>query len=133
MDKNSQALIFLNKRKGAQQAAVNLKNLVKTHLEESELTICKAIEKRLSSIKGGHNELQKVIKCGVAFHHAGLLPRERKLIENNFQKHNIKVVCCTTTLSAGINTSARVVILKDFKKYTTSGHNIKNFIGFLMK
>ncbi|KKL54545.1 hypothetical protein LCGC14_2264350, partial [marine sediment metagenome] len=34
------------------------------------------------------------------------------------------------TLSAGINTPARVVILHDFKKYTTSGHHIKNFSGF---
>jgi replicative superfamily II helicase len=33
-------------------------------------------------------------------------------------------------LSAGINTPARVVILKDFKKYITSGHNIKNFSGY---
>ena len=130
LEKNGQVLIFLNKRKGAQQSAENIKHIVKKFLEENELNICKALEKRLTSIRGGHRDLRGVIKSGVAFHHAGLLPKERKIIEDNFRKRIIKVICCTTTLSAGVNTPARVVILKDFKKYVTSGHNIKNFSGF---
>jgi len=130
LEKNGQVLIFLNKRKGAQQSAENIKHIVKKFLEEHELIVCKALEKRLTSIRGGHRDLRRVIKSGVAFHHAGLLPKERKIIEDNFKKRIIKVICCTTTLSAGVNTPARVVILKDFKKYVTSGHNIKNFTGF---
>ncbi len=130
LEKNGQVLIFLNKRKSAQQSAENIKNLVKKFLEENELNLCRALEKRLSSIRGGHKDLQQVIKSGVAFHHAGLLPKERKIIEDNFRKRIIKVICSTTTLSAGINVPARLVILKDFKKYVTSGHNIKNFSEF---
>ncbi|MFX0034275.1 MAG: DEAD/DEAH box helicase [Candidatus Hermodarchaeota archaeon] len=130
LGKDGQLLIFLNKRKKTQQSAENLKSLVKKVVSENELKICKNLEKQLSSIRGGHKDLQKVIKSGVAFHHAGLLPKERKLVEDYFRKRIIKVICCTTTLSAGINTPARVVILKDFKKYVTSGHNIKNFSGF---
>ncbi|KKM72220.1 hypothetical protein LCGC14_1422710 [marine sediment metagenome] len=130
LEKNGQVLIFLNKRRGTQQEAENIKNLVKKFLEEKELDVCKALEKRLSSIRGGHRDLQKAIRHGVAFHHAGLLTKERKIIEDNFRKRIIKVICCTTTLSAGINTPARLVILKDFKKYITSGRNIKNFSGY---
>ncbi|MFX1500795.1 MAG: DEAD/DEAH box helicase [Promethearchaeota archaeon] len=130
LEKNGQVLIFLNKRKGAQQTAENIKDLVKKYIEQNKIGICQALEKRLSSIKGSHRDLQNVIKYGVAFHHAGLLPKERKIVEDNFRKHIIKVICCTTTLSAGINTPARVVILRDFKKYVTSGHNITNFKGF---
>ncbi|MFW9882726.1 MAG: helicase-related protein [Candidatus Thorarchaeota archaeon] len=123
-------MIFLNRRRKAQQVAENLRSLVKKFLEENEIKLCKKFEKELSSIRGGHKALQKVIRSGIAFHHAGLLPKERKIIEDNFRNRIIKVICCTTTLSAGVNTPARVVILRDFKKYVTSGHNIKNFSGF---
>ncbi len=125
-----QVLIFLNKRKTAQQTAQNLKDVVVKLMEDSELKVCKAISKRLSTVKGGNRDLSKVISNGIAFHHAGLIARERKTIEDNFRKKIIKIICCTTTLSAGINTPARVVILRDFKKFTTSGYNIKNFAGY---
>ncbi|MFW9873338.1 MAG: DEAD/DEAH box helicase [Candidatus Thorarchaeota archaeon] len=125
-----QVLVFLNKRKTAQKTAQSLKGLVKKYLEVSELKVLKALSKRIASIRGGNLELSELFSYGVVFHHAGLLPRERKLIEDNFRNKLIRVICCTTTLSAGINTPARVVILRDFKKYTTSGFNIKNFSGY---
>jgi len=130
LNDGGQALIFLNRRKSTQQTASNLKNLVKALISENELKACKKVGERLNKIKGRHNELKKVVKCGVAFHHAGLLPKERRFVENAYKKHALKVICCTTTLSAGINVPARVVIVKDFKKYVTSGHNIKNFKEF---
>ena len=130
LEDRGQILIFLNRRKATQQVAQNLKNLIKVHISENELKACKNIGDKLNTIKGRHNELKKVVKCGVAFHHAGLLSKERRLIEDAYRKHMLKVICCTTTLSAGINVPARVVIVKDFKKYVTSGHNIRNFKGF---
>jgi helicase len=130
LEQNGQVLVFLNKRKSAQKTAENLQTTVKKHLNDTELKAIKKLEKLLGRVKGGHQELRKTIRSGVAFHHAGLLPRERKLIEDNFRKRIIKIICCTITLSAGINTPARVVILKDFKKYVTSGRNIKNYTGY---
>jgi helicase len=130
LEKKGQVLIFLNRRKKTQQVAENLKYLVKKSLEQNELKLCKKFERSLSSIRGGNRALQKVIRYGIAFHHAGLLPKERKIVEDNYRKRIIKVICCTTTLSAGVNTPARVVILDEFKKYVTSGHNITNFSGY---
>ena len=125
-----QILIFLNKRKTAQELVHNLRNLVKKILTDSENKECKKLVKELISIKGGNLDLRRDVAHGIAFHHAGLLPKERKTIEDGFRSHIIKVICCTTTLSAGINMPARLVILRDFKKYVTSGYNIKNFSGF---
>ena len=130
LNDGGQILVFLNRRKSTQQTARNLKNMVKTQLTEKELKACKQVEEKLNKIKGRHAELKKAIKCGVAFHHAGLLPKERKLVEDAYRKRVIKIICCTTTLSAGINVPARVVVVKDFKRYVTSGHNIKNFSGY---
>jgi helicase len=130
LEKDGQLLVFVNKRRAAQQVADSIKLIVEKYLKDNELNVCKSLEKNLNSIKGSNRDLRKVIKYGVAFHHAGLLPKERKAIEDNYRRRIIKVICCTTTLSAGINTPARMVILKDFKKYVTSGHNIKNFSGY---
>ncbi len=125
-----QLLIFVNTRKGTQKLAQELKNLIEKELDESNLKYLKRTEKNLGKIKGVNRELKSIIRHGVAFHHAGLLPRERKTVEDLFRRKKIKIVCCTTTLSAGINMPVRTVILKDFKKYVTSGQNIKNFTGF---
>ena len=130
LEDGGQVLVFLNKRKSTQQTARNIKNLVKTLITESELKACKKIEEKLNAIKGRHIELKKVIKCGVAFHHAGLLLKEKKIIEDAYRNRLIKVICSTSTLSAGVNLPSRVVIVKDFKRYVTSGHNIKNFSGY---
>ncbi|MCK4384494.1 MAG: DEAD/DEAH box helicase, partial [Candidatus Lokiarchaeota archaeon] len=116
LDNGGQILIFLNRRKSTQQTARNLKNLVKTHITESELKACKKIEEKLNTIKGRHIELKKIIKCGVAFHHAGLLLKEKKIIEDAYRNRFIKVICSTSTLSAGVNLPSRVVIVKDFKR-----------------
>ena len=130
LQNKGQVLIFLNKRKSTREQALYLKNTVKKHLEDFELNACKKLENTLDKIKGGNTDLRKVAKSGVVFHHAGLLPKERRLIEDFYRRKILKVICSTTTLSAGINIPARVVILKDFKKFVTSGYNIKNFSGF---
>lgn len=130
LQEDGQVLIFLNTRKATQHAAHNFKSFIKNHLSERELEICRELEVKLKRIKGGNAELRKVVKYGVAFHHAGLLSKERLRIENAYRKRTLKVIFATSTLSAGINMPARVVIIKDFKRYVTSGQNIKNFAGY---
>ena len=127
---DGQLLIFLNTRKATQQAAHTFKSFIKNHISDKELELCRELEGKLKRIKGGNIELQKVVKFGVAFHHAGLLSKERLYIENAYRKRLLKLIFTTSTLSAGINMPARVVIIKDFRRYVTSGHNIKNFSGY---
>lgn len=127
LEKNGQVIVFLNRRKGAQKQALLLGNYVKKLLNPQEISNCKNLSKHFERIKGGITELKKCAKNGTIFHHAGLLPKERYLVEEYFNRRVLKVICCTTTLSAGVNTPARLVIVKDFKKYETSGDNVSDF------
>ena len=130
LSQEGQVLIFVNKRRLTQRLAKNLFPITSSHLNDKEKMECKKLEDKLSGIRGGILDLKKAVKYGVAFHHAGLLPNERKIVENSFRKHLLKVIICTTTLSAGINLPARTVVLRDFKKYNTSGKYVRNFEGY---
>ena len=55
-------------------------------------------------------ELVKCIEKGVAFHHADLLPEERRIVEKAFRKGNIKIISATATLGFGINLPAKTVV-----------------------
>ncbi|MCS7111751.1 MAG: DEAD/DEAH box helicase [Sulfolobales archaeon] len=55
--------------------------------------------------------LSSLIKCGAAYHHAGLTPEARKFVEEAFRERLIKYVAATPTLAMGVNLPARVVII----------------------
>lgn len=61
--------------------------------------------------KGVGPKLKQILMRGVGVHHAGLLPRYRRVVEDLFQRKLLTVCVCTETLSAGINLPARSVVL----------------------
>ena len=61
--------------------------------------------------------LAQCVRGQAAFHHAGLLSEQRKLIEDGFRNNLIKVLSSTPTLAAGLNMPARRVIIRGFKRY----------------
>ena len=58
-----------------------------------------------------YEKLEHLIKCGVSYHHAGLTPEARRIIENAFRERIIKYLAATPTLAMGVNLPARVVIV----------------------
>lgn len=60
--------------------------------------------------------LRQLLLRGVGVHHAGILPKHRRVVEELFQRRLLPVVICTETLSAGINLPARSVVLPSLVK-----------------
>lgn len=65
---------------------------------------------------GAGPKLKQILMRGVGVHHAGLLPRYRRIVESLFQQKLLTVCVCTETLSAGINLPARSVVLPSLMK-----------------
>lgn len=61
--------------------------------------------------KGIGPKLKQLLFRGVGVHHAGLLPKYRRIVEQLFQRKLLSVCMCTETLAAGINLPARSVVL----------------------
>jgi len=58
-----------------------------------------------------------LIKKGIAYHHAGMLPTLKEVVEQLFTSRLIKVIFTTETFALGINMPARSVIFDELRKY----------------
>ncbi len=65
---------------------------------------------------GAGSKLRQVLMRGVGVHHAGVMPRYRRIVESLFQQKLLSVAVCTETLSAGINLPARSVVIPNLLK-----------------
>jgi len=61
--------------------------------------------------------LSRLIRSGIGVHHAGMLPKYRRLVEQLAQQGLLKVICGTDTLGVGINVPIRTVLLTALTKY----------------
>jgi len=61
--------------------------------------------------------LSRLVRHGVGVHHAGMLPRYRRLVEQLAQQGLLKVVCGTDTLGVGINVPIRTVVFTSLAKF----------------
>ncbi|TGJ85011.1 hypothetical protein E0Z10_g3750 [Xylaria hypoxylon] len=66
-------------------------------------------------------DLQELVRHGVAFHHAGLDSQDRSAIEKNFLSGQLHLICCTSTLAVGVNLPCHTVVLKGTNHYTDNG------------
>ncbi len=67
--------------------------------------------------KGFGATLNKLVRNGIGVHHAGLLPKYRRLVETLAQAGLLKVICGTDTLGVGINVPIRTVLLTGLSKF----------------
>jgi hypothetical protein len=67
--------------------------------------------------KGFGQALRRLVLHGIGVHHAGMLPKYRRLVETLAQRGLLAVICGTDTLGVGINVPIRTVLLTSLTKY----------------
>ncbi len=115
-----QTLVFASTRKNAVTLARKFagdveealsKPAKRSLMHEAERILATGERTRISE------SLAELVKCGTAFHHAGLGGRHRRIIEDNFRQGKLKVLTATPTLAFGVNLPARTVIIQDYRRY----------------
>ncbi|HEX3394232.1 MAG TPA: DUF3516 domain-containing protein [Acidimicrobiales bacterium] len=69
---------------------------------------------------GFGRSLSRFVRHGIGVHHAGMLPKYRRLVERLAQAGLLKVICGTDTLGVGINVPIRTVLFTSLSKYDGS-------------
>src|SRR5690625_3524749 len=67
--------------------------------------------------RGFGQTLSRLLRHGIGVHHAGMLPRYRRLVERLTQAGLLKVICGTDTLGVGINVPIRTVVFTGLTKF----------------
>jgi helicase len=119
LDEGGSSLVFVNSRRNAEAAAGRLGATTARFLDadERERLATVAAEIRDVSDTETSEDLADAVEQGAAFHHAGLAREHRALVEDAFRERLVKVVSATPTLAAGVNTPARRVVVRDWRRY----------------
>jgi superfamily II RNA helicase len=65
--------------------------------------------------------LRQCLAQGIGFHHAGLLPTHKELVEDLFERGLVKALFCTETFAVGVNMPAQTVCFDSLEKYDGTG------------
>ena len=64
-----------------------------------------------------YHKIYNLLCRGIAYHHSGLLPLLKEIVEILFSKGFIKLLFCTETFAVGLNMPTKTVLFAGFKKY----------------
>ncbi len=119
-----QCMIFVNTRRSSESLAVKYSDKMKAFagkaLSDKERDI---LEGDAEATSVGR-KLSACVRCGMAFHNAGLTYKQRKYVEDNFRNGSIRCIVATPTLAAGINLPARRVIVRDTHRFESNAGNV---------
>jgi helicase len=118
LEKDKQALVFVNTKRGAESQAEKIAQKVKAANEQESLN--RIAEDILSAVQSPTKQCHRLAACvrkGIAFHHSGLNSRQRELVETNFRNNAIRIICATPTLAMGMDLPAYRSIIRDLKRY----------------
>ncbi|XP_052845080.1 helicase POLQ-like [Drosophila gunungcola] len=107
-------LVFCPSRKNCENVALLLSRIVPKqkffeHRRSEKVDLMDALDKMCGIVSP---VLAKTLPYGIAYHHSGLTTDERKYIETAYRFGVVTVICCTSTLAAGVNLPAKRVIIR---------------------
>ncbi len=119
--KSKQILVFYSTKRNAEAGSEKLGGAVSKYLSIRERKDLAALSEDVLGVLGKPTaqceRLAKAILKGAAFHHSGLVNRQRELVEDAFKAGTLKAICSTTTLGYGINMPAHTVLIRDTLRY----------------
>ncbi|OIO64717.1 hypothetical protein AUJ68_05030 [Candidatus Woesearchaeota archaeon CG1_02_57_44] len=115
-----QALIFVNSKRSAEKVAEDIAKQIKDTQPEWELLAAQAL-KALSRPTKQCARLALCLRKGVAYHHAGLVHKQRELIEDAFRAGTIRIISATPTLAFGMDLPAFRCIVRDLRRFGQGG------------
>ncbi len=119
-NKGTPILYFAFNRKACEKNAEQHSELNLLSKEESD-KIAEMITDLVNRYQlNDYNKLDSLTylwKRGVAFHHAGILPAAKEIVERLFATGLIKLLFCTETFALGVNMPARTVVFDDIEKF----------------
>lgn len=116
------ALFFVFSRKECERLASSVQRSLVTSDEISEIVKIFDYEMRhhrevYQSSKQYH-EIRSMVQKGIAYHHSGLVPILKEVVEILFGKGLVKVLFATETFAVGVNMPTKTVIFPKLSKYS---------------
>ncbi|MBN1544710.1 hypothetical protein JW898_04565 [Candidatus Woesearchaeota archaeon] len=127
---NKQALVFVSNKKSAEKCAEDISHKI-NRADELLEGISDAV---IAAIPKPTKQCERLARCvskGIAFHHSGLTHKQRDIVEENFRTGNVRIICCTPTLAAGVDLPAFRTIIRDLKRYSSTGWGGMQYIPVL--
>ena len=117
IEKGKQAIVFVPSRASAEKTAEQVAKLTSVFYPEFKDEVLKAASSPTRQCK----RLGSCVHKGVAFHHAGLMQKQKDLIEEEFKSGKIRIIAATTTIAAGLSMPVFRVIIKSLKRFSNWG------------
>jgi len=122
-----QAIIFAHKRAETYTTALEIIEMLKEQSKDEHLYDCEDSWKSKAEVsRSGNQQIKDLFPHGFGLHHAGMLRKDRTLVEKMFSEGHIKVLCSTATLAWGVNLPAYAVIIKGTKVYDSNAGGYKD-------
>jgi len=120
-----QAMAFASTRRNAEALATRLSGLSEKSLGKAERNALEGHSEKILSVLEQPTEqcrkLASLVKKGAAFHHAGLLHRQRSVVEQAFRENNLKLIAATPTLAAGVNLPSHTIVIHSLYRFEAWG------------